>query len=106
MSEVAPGSTVTVKIVKVPANAAAQKTLVRLLSKDPVVIKENKRLKKVRRANETYSTRGGRWRIWEVRLNKQRPVEGVIGEQGTFIASVDVIRDLKSVARFVEISAA
>jgi len=106
MSEVAPGSTVTVKIVKVPANAAAQKTLVRLLSKDSAVVQENKRLKRVRRANETYSTRGGRWRIWEGRLNKQRPVKGVVGEQGTFTASVDVLRDLKSVARFVEVSAA
>ena len=106
MSDIAPGTTVTVKIVKRPRNAGARKTLVRLLSKDPAVIKENKRLKKVRKANETYSPRGGRWRIWESRLVKQRPVTGTVGEQGTFLATPDVLRDLRGVSSLVEVSAA
>lgn len=106
MADVTPGSTITVKIVKEPANAGARKTLVRLLSKDPAVVKENKRLKKVRKANETYSPRGGRWRIWESRLVKQHPVAGTVGEAGTILASVDVLTDLKSVEKFVEVSTA
>ncbi|MEM1355096.1 MAG: hypothetical protein AAGH88_09450 [Planctomycetota bacterium] len=106
MADITPGSTVTVKVVKEPGSAAARKTLVRLLSKDPAVIKENKRLKKVRSANATHSPRGGRWRIWESRLVKQHPVAGTVGEEGTILASVDVLTDLKRVDPYVEVSAA
>lgn len=106
MADITPGSTVTVKIVKEPASEGARKTLVRLLSKDPAVVKENKRLKKVRATNQTHSPRGGRWRVWEGRLPKQHPVTGAIGESGTILASVDVLTDLKGVARFVEVSQA
>ncbi|MEM9416139.1 MAG: hypothetical protein AAGA29_11790 [Planctomycetota bacterium] len=105
MSDITPGSTITVKVVKPPKSEAARKTLVRLLSKDAAVIAENKRLKKVRKANETMSSRGGRWRVWESRLVKQRPVTGVVGEQGTFLATADVIRDLGGVSKFIEVSA-
>ncbi|MCG8511382.1 MAG: hypothetical protein MI741_19380 [Rhodospirillales bacterium] len=105
MADITPGTTVTIKIVKEPASAAARKTLVRLLSKDPAVVAENKRLKKVRQANQTHSPRGGRWRVWEGRLPKQRPVTGVVGESGTILASVDVLTDLKGVEKFVEVSA-
>ncbi|MBX2850351.1 MAG: hypothetical protein KTR15_01240 [Phycisphaeraceae bacterium] len=106
MADIAPGSTVNVKIVKTPTNASARKTLVRILSKDAEVIAENKRLKKVRKTNQTHSPRGGRWRVWEGRLPKQHPVEGKLGEAGTVLASPDVLTDLKSVERFVEVSAA
>ena len=106
MADITPGTTVNIKIVKTPTNASARKTLVRLLSKDADVIAENKRHKRVRKSNETYSPRGGRWRIWEGRINKQRPVAGAIGEAGTILATVDVLTDLKSVERFVEVSAA
>ena len=106
MADITPGSTVTVKVVKEPTSAAARKTLVRLLSKDPVVVKENQRLKTVRARNTSFSTRGGRWRIWESRLVKQNPVAGTVGESGKILASVDVLTDLKSVEKFVEVSAA
>ena len=45
-------------------------------------------------------------RVWEGRLPKQRPVTGSLGESGTILASTDVLADLKSVERFVEVSAA
>ncbi len=106
MSDIAPGITVTVKIVKPVKSEGARKTLVRLLSKDPAIVKENKRLKKVREANQTMSTRGGRWRVWESRLVKQRPVTAAVGEEGTFLATADVLRDLRGVEKFVEVSAA
>ena len=106
MADITPGTTVTVKIVKQPASDAARKTLVRLLSKDAEVVAENKRLKKVRKTNQTHSPRGGRWRVWEGRLPKQHPVEGKVGESGTILASVDVLTDLSSVEKYVEVSAA
>lgn len=106
MADITPGSTVNIKIVKDPTSVSARKTLVRILSKDAQVVAENKRLKKVRATNQTHSPRGGRWRVWEGRLPKQHPVKGAIGETGTVLASPDVLTDLKSVERFVEVSAA
>ncbi|MFN3166160.1 MAG: hypothetical protein ACE37H_03750 [Phycisphaeraceae bacterium] len=106
MADIAPGTTVNIKIVKQPTSEGARKTLVRLLSKDAEVVAENKRLKKVRKTNQTHSPRGGRWRVWEGRLPKQRPVTGVVGESGTILASVDVLTDLKGVEQYVEVSAA
>ncbi|MGB0767768.1 MAG: hypothetical protein ACPGYV_08650 [Phycisphaeraceae bacterium] len=106
MADITPGSTVNIKIVKEPTNASARKTLVRILSKDADVVAENKRLKKVRQTNQTHSPRGGRWRVWEGRLPKQHPVSGAIGETGTVLASPDVLTDLKSVEKFVEVNAA
>lgn len=104
IQDLTPGTKITLKIVKQPTSAAASKTLMRLLSKDPAVIAENKRHAKIRKKQETMSPRGGRWRVWESRLAKQHPVTGAIGEEGTFVASYDVLKDLPSVSRFVEIS--
>ncbi|MEM8738301.1 MAG: hypothetical protein AAGG38_07465 [Planctomycetota bacterium] len=106
MTDVSPGSKINLKIVKQPTNAAAIKTLTRLLSKDPAVVAENKRHAKIRKKSQWMSSRGGRWRIWESRLAKQRPVTGALGEEGVIVASVDVLKDLPSVSRFVEISPA
>lgn len=96
------GSQVNIKIVKQPTNAAAQKTLVRLLSKDDQIKAENKRLETARAKNLRLANRGGR--KWAVRVVKQHPVKGRVGETGTIKASYDVIKDLQSVERFIEIS--
>jgi hypothetical protein len=104
LDNVTPGSRIHVKVVKRPTSAAAAKTLVRLLSKDRAVMRENERLRKTRRHTESQHQRGGR--LWTVRIVKQRPVAGKIGESGSIIASLDVLKDLKSVAKFVEVTAA
>lgn len=104
VQELAPGTKINLKIVHQPTSAAASKTLMRLLSKDPAVIAENKRHAKIRKKAQWMSTRGGRWRVWESRLAKQHPVTGSIGEEGTILASYDVLKDLPSVARFVEVT--
>ncbi|MEO1236852.1 MAG: hypothetical protein AAFX76_08705 [Planctomycetota bacterium] len=106
MSDITPGTKINLKVVKQPTNAAASKTIVRLLSKDPVVVAENKRHARVRKKAQWMSSRGGRWRIWESRLAKQRPVTGRLGEAGTLVASVDVLNDLPSIQRFVEVTPA
>ena len=102
--EIAVGSRIQVKVVKQPTNAAAAKTIVRLLSKAEPVQEENRRLRRMRDTYAEDRTRAGR--LWTVRVPKQRPVKGEVGESGTLKATVDVIRDLGSVARFVEITAA
>ena len=103
MTAIAPGTKINLKVVKQPTNAAASKTLARLLGKDPAAIAENKRHAKIRKKAQWMSTRGGRWRVWESRLAKQHPVSGKLGEEGTILASYDVLEDLPSVERFVEV---
>ena len=102
MENIEPGSHVHVKVVRQPTNQAAAKTLTRVLSKDPQVKRENERLRKARDKNLRHEQRGGRQ--WAVRVVKQRPVQGHAGEEGTVRATVDVIRDLQSVERFIEVT--
>lgn len=98
------GTSVQVKVVKQPTNEAAIKTLRRVLSKDETIKEEKKRLDKVADANLKFKTRGGR--PWIQRMVKIHPIKGVIGDQGVVFASADVINDLKSVSRFIEVTPA
>lgn len=102
MKKISPGSTVTVKIVKTPTNAAATKTLVRLLSKDKTNRTEDKRLTRTRKRHYAPRPRGGR--LYGGRMVKLRRIKGEAGESGTLHATVDVIADLQSVEQFVEVS--
>ncbi len=105
MDSIQPGSTVTVKIVKTPTNAAARKTLVRLLSKDEAHKAELSRRSKVRKTGYNPQPRGGRLYSGHVVFGS-KPIRGDVGEQGSLRATVDVISDLRSVQRFVEVNAA
>ena len=98
------GSRVNVKIVKEPTNTAAKKTLVRVLSKDSSIVAENNRLRKVRDSNYTPRHRGGR--LYSGHMVKLRPVKGRLGESGTVTATSDVVSDLRSVERFIEVARA
>jgi hypothetical protein len=98
------GTNVQVKVVKQPTNEAAIKTLRRVLAKDETIKAEKKRLDKVADSKLRFKTRGGR--PWIQRMVKIHPVQGVQGEQGVVFASADVINDLKSVARFIEVTPA
>jgi len=104
LDSINPGSTITVKIVNEPTNDAASKTLARVLAKDPEHVRENKRIADVRRKNYSPSMRGGR--LYGGRLVKQSATQGKLGETGTVLASIDVLRDLKSVERFIEVEKA
>lgn len=106
ITDLQPGKPVTMTITSVPTNAAATKTLVRLLCKDPVTAKRNATIKKNRWADPKFSSRGGRWRVWESRHPKVHVVAGQPGESATFTAGVQELRDLASVQRFVEVKAA
>lgn len=104
MDTIDPGSTIHVKIVKQPTNAAAAKTLVRLLSKDAAMKKEVKRLSQTRKTGARASRRGGR--NWQIRMVKQHRLKGNIGESGTIAATPDVLRDLENVSRFIQVQIA
>lgn len=104
LDKVALGSRIQVKIVKQPTNVAAKKTLVRLLSKDPVVRANNNRLRRIRLANYVPHRRGGRW--FGGQKVKLHTLHGDMGEAGTITATCDVITDLRSVQRFISVAAA
>lgn len=104
LDTIKPNSKITIKIVKRPTNDAAAKTLRRLLGKDVNIRKENDRLKRVRKTHFRQAPRGGRF--WDIHMITHRAAHGELGEQGTIMASRDVITDLKSVERFIQITPA
>ena len=100
-ADIAPGSMVNVTVTKRPTNEAAAKTLSRLFAKTP----ENRRLRgrrKVLRASNSHDIRRG-GRPWEVVPKAPRLIQPGAGDSCTIRATVDVIRDLGSVSRFVQI---
>lgn len=99
---VTPGKKITIKVVKTPTNAGAKKTIARILAKDEVVAAEHKRQKNIRTAGYNPKRRGGRY--YAGHIVKQHPIKGEVGEQGTIVATCDVIRDLRGIERFLEIS--
>lgn len=104
IENVKPGDTINVKITSRPTNASARKTLQRVLNKDAEHKKEVERQRDVRASNIRMKIRGGR--PWYRRVVKQHAVQGEVGESGTVLASVDVLRDLGSVQRFIEVTPA
>lgn len=98
------GSRVSVKVVKEPTSVSAAKTIARVLYKDQDIAAEHKRLEKVRRTHFNPQPRGGR--LYGGQLVKQHPAKGEVGESGTVHATIDVLRDLASVERFVEVKTA
>ena len=104
LDNIAPGSKVQVKVVKKPTSAAASKTLVRLLCKDRGVKRNNERLRKARKQYFSQNRRGGRF--WDVNVVKQDAVAAEPGVTKTIVATLDVLTDLKSVSRFVEVTKA
>ncbi len=102
--DITPGSKIQVTIVRHPTNEAARKTLVRVLSKDRDAKLELRRLQKLRKWNHVPKARGGRlWGGFHVKVDR---LKGERGEKGTFFASVDIIRDLRSVERFIDVKPA
>ena len=104
LDQIKPGQNVTVRIVERPKNAAARKTLIRLLSKDREAQREVERQRKIRKRHLNSQIEDDR--LWPNRLVKQQPVTADAGNTGTIRASVDVLRDLNSVQQYVEVSAA
>lgn len=101
LENIKPGSKIKIQIVKDPTNAAAAKTLARVLSKDKSVRAQDKRLRKIRKAQYEPKPRGGRlYGGWMVKLNAFRPE---VGTGGIVAATVDVLTDLKSVSRFIQV---
>jgi len=102
LDSVNPGDTIIVKVIKPVTSTAASKTLVRLFAKDESVRAELDRRAKARRKGFAPTRRGGRLYGGHVRIG-HAPIKGEQGESGKVRATVDVLRDLRSVERFVEV---
>ncbi len=101
--DIKPGSKVSIKITKNPSNEAAAKTLSRIFAKDPVNKRARVRRKKLLSEAMDPRRRGGR--PWEVRSKAPRLVQPQRGDACNILATNDVIRDLGSVSRFIEVKA-
>lgn len=100
---VRPGQMVSIEIVAPPTNEAARKTLVRLCRKDPRVVRHD-RMQHDKRPSLQWWRRGGR--LWEHRMRSKPAVALAPGQSYTVRATLDVLRDLESVRRFVKVAPA
>jgi hypothetical protein len=100
--DIRPGTTVTVEITAPPRNEPARKTLQRLFRRDPQGLREHRRQKRQRPSWQTWR-RGGR--MWHHQMKAKPPMQLVPGCRLSLLATVDTIRDLQSVQRFVKVTA-
>jgi hypothetical protein len=98
--DITPGTTVTVEIAMAPRNAAARKTLLRLFRRTPEIARNERRQKRQRPSWQMWR-RGGR--MWHHQMKSKLPVQLVPGQRLSVLATVDAIRDLQSVERFVKL---
>lgn len=101
--DITPGKTVCIEITKPPTNAAASKTLVRLFRKDPVIVR-HQRFQARHRPSWQAWRRGGR--MWHHQMKTNVPFKLTTGRKLALLATVDVIRDLESVKRWVKVTPA
>ena len=98
--DVAPGSKVAIEITGRPTSESARKTLTRVCSKDPAILSA-KRRKKTHRPSWQEWRRGGK--MWHHQMKSRPAVTLEPGHKYTVMASVDVLRDLRSVERFIKV---
>ena len=95
--DIQPGKSVTVTVTRTIISEAAQKTLARIFMKDESIAKSrNTEPKKVR-----LIPRAGR--LWAHRPRGTSNRVPTVGDSATLSPTIDVVRDLESVARYIEI---
>ena len=99
-SEIKPGRWISVKVTAQPKAMAPRKTMVRLFERDPKVKAERRRLKRSRPV--TSHRRGGR--PWADRPARLPVVKIAPGAVYRIFGSADVLRELDSVSRYIEIT--
>jgi hypothetical protein len=100
--KIQPGSAIKVEVTAAPTNAAARKTLVRLFGKDAGVARHQRQQQAKRPSWERWR-RGGK--MWHHQMKTEPIVRVAVGRAYTIRATVDVLRDLAAVERFVKVSA-
>jgi hypothetical protein len=98
---IAPGTTVTMEITAVPTREASRKTLMRLCRKDAGIARHH-RTQTSKRPSQASWRRGGK--MWQHQMRTRPVIRLAPGVKVTLRATVDVIRDLASVNRWVKVS--
>lgn len=99
--DIRPGSMITLQIERLPRSQAGRKTLIRLCRRDPQV-QRRQRAQAARRPSERSWIRGGRY--WHHQMRTRPPLALTPGSRYTIRATVDVLRDLASVRRWVQVT--
>jgi len=102
LADIQPGQQIKVTVTREPKAAAQRKTLVRLCEKDKQVRVERQRLKRARPVK--FHRRGGR--PWGARPYRVATVSTTAGSSYQIFASIDVLRDLKSIEKYVKVTPA
>jgi hypothetical protein len=100
--DIRPGSKVIVELTELPRREAARKTLARLFRKDPAVARIQRKITRRRPSWEEW-VRGGNY--WHHQMQSSPGVTLRPGVKYSLLATVDVVRDLQSVADCVKVSA-
>ncbi|MGE0481082.1 MAG: hypothetical protein AB7Q17_11480 [Phycisphaerae bacterium] len=100
---IAIGSRVKIELKTRPSNQAAAKTLMRLFRKDADLAKAH-RIQKEKRPSWQWKRRGGTY--WHHQMKTEPSFELTPGLIGTVRATLDIVRDLASVERFVSVTPA
>jgi hypothetical protein len=95
--DIQPGSQVTITVTRSINTANAQKTIARVFLQDPAIRKTRRMAPK----KVMHTRRAGR--IWNHRPRGSDAVVPTTGESATVQATVDVIRDLQSVSRYIDV---
>ncbi len=103
MIDIKPGSPIEVEITRVPNNEAGTKTLIRLCRKDPRIVRHDRTQQRKRPSLEEWR-RGGM--TWHHQMKTKPAFSLVVGAKYALRATVDVLRDLNSIERFVRVSPA
>jgi len=98
MAEIEPGSKVKVTVTSDSVSEAASKTLARLFLKDPKIAKTR------RRSPKPYRVRTRSGRPWAVLKRGTRAAPPRKGDSCEFVCTLDMVRDLGSVRRYVEVT--
>ena len=99
--DVQPGSVVSVTVNTTPTNEAAAKTLSRIFAKDVNNRDARRRRKELRQSATEIRRRGGR--PWAVLPKAPRLIQPTAGAACQVRATVDVIADMNSVERFIQV---
>lgn len=101
--DVQPGSMIRIEITRQPTNAAAEKTLRRLCAKDAAIQRIDQHRKAKRPSWEDW-IRGGKY--WHHQMKSHTAARVEPGRSYEVRATLDVLRDLGSVSRFVKVQSA
>jgi hypothetical protein len=104
MADLTPTNTVTCTINSVPANRAANKTIQRLMRMQPHIQKGLSMLARRRASKDNVpTTRAGR--IWINRAKTTKLTRVDVGESFTLKLTAQIIPDLKSVEKYLDVKA-